>query len=469
MTTSGVRQVIWASLGVLSQGASRLVTNVVVGRVGGAAVLGSMATVLAVAQILVTLWPGSLGSTGVKFVAQARGRRDRAAIDEIHGHLTMRSIQGCLVLGVGGALGWAVWSRNMVESVAIAVVVLGLGFFGLTQGLLYAERNTRTSSLRETAAAGFSLIAVAALLFVDPRMAGGWLALPLAVGLLLYAAVGWPRLRPRSLGVRGRELDLFTLTSALGSVASQGFVQLSVVVASGVGRESAGQFAVALALCTPLTLVVTPLGLALFPAVNEAVGRGDDDAVRRQITIATHFLAYALLAGGGLMVLVREPVVSAVWGEEFREAAAIFVPLVVASSLGALALPATNGMTSASQRYATRATLWSVASSVVGIASWFALVPSQGAVGIAIGLLVGRTVFVLAILASVRRLHAMPSWAGLGVRVASVIAAVAVIGELGGPNAAQIAAFAVVVLVVVAADAPMRTFAREQGMWLTRR
>lgn len=468
MTTSGVRQVVWASLGVLSQGASRLIANVVVGRVGGAAVLGSMATVLAVAQILVTLWPGSLGSTGVKFVAQARGRGDRAAIDDIRGHLTLRSVQGCLLLGLGGALGWAMWSHDTVESMAIAVVVLGLGGFSLVQGLLYAERRTRTSSLRETAAAVLSLAAVAALLVYDPHVAGGWLALPLAVSMLLYAAVGWPRTRPRSLRSRGRELDLFTLTSALGSASSQGFVQLSVVVASTAGRESAGQFAVALALCTPLTLVITPLGLALFPAVNEAVGRGDAAAVRRQITVATHFLAYALLAGGGLMVLVRDPVITTVWGAEFDQAAAIFVPLVVASSLGALALPATNGLTSASQRYATRATGWSIISSVVGIASWAVLVPEFGAVGVAAGLMVGRAAYVFIVLASARRLHAMESWVGLGARVAAVLLAATAFEVLVDQIVLQVVAFAVIVVVVVASDAPMRTFAREQGLWLTR-
>lgn len=469
MTTSGVRQVIWASLGVLSQGASRLVSNVVVGRVGGAAVLGSMATVLAVAQILVTLWPGSLGSTGIKFVARARGRGDRAAIDEIRGHLTLRSVQGCLLLGLGGAAGWALWHRDLVESAAIAIVVLGLGGFGLIQGLLYAERRTRTSSLRETAAAVLSLGVVAALLVYDPYLAGGWLALPLALSMLLYAAVGWPRLRPRSLGSRGRELDLFTLTSALGSVSSQGFIQMSVVVAAAVGRESAGHFAVALALCTPLTLVITPLGLALFPAVNEAVGRGDGDAVRRQITVATHFLAYALLAGGGLMVLVRDQVISAVWGAEFDQAADIFVPLVVASSLGALALPATNGMTSASQRYATQATAWSLVSSLAGVASWLVLVPRWGSVGVAVGLLLGRTIYAVAVLESARRLHAMTTWSGLAFRVALMLLVLGAVDLLSYPVLIQAIMFGVVAIGIVATDATMRNFVREQVPWALNR
>ena len=469
MISAGVRQVAWASLGVISQGIARLVANVLVGRAAGAAVLGTMATVLAVAQILVTLWPGSLGSTGVKFIAQARGRGDDAAARDIRGHLVLRSLQGCLLLGVVGALGWTLWDGGLAESLAVLVAVLGLGTYGLVQGMLYAERRTRTSSVREAGAALFSLVALACLLALWPGVPGAWLAVPLAVGLLGYAAVGWPRQRPRSLGRAGRELDLFTLTSALGSVSSQGFIQLSVVAAASAGRESAGQFAVALALCTPLTLVVTPLGLALFPAVNEAMGRGLDDAVRRQVTVATHFLTYALLAGGGLLVLLRQPIIDLVWGAEFEEAGAIFVPLVAASALAAVALPATNGMTAASQRHATRATAWSIASSVVGVASWVALVPELGAVGVAIGLLVGRAVYTAAVLESARRLHGMPPWTGLLLRAGVVVLALALADAMIGSVVLAIAVHAVVGLATVATDRPMATFLKEQTPWPTRR
>ncbi len=469
MISQGVRQVVWASLGVMSQGIGRLVANVLVGRAGGAAVLGSMATVLAVGQILVTLGPGSLGSTGVKFIAQARGRGDATAVQEVRAHLVLRSLQGCLVLGLVGGVGWVWWSGSGAEGTSIAVAVLGLGTYGLVQGLLYAERRTRLSSIRETCAALFSLAAVGALLVLRPDVPGAWLALPLAVGLLGYAAAGWPRLRPRSLGLRGRELDLFTLTSALGSVSSQGFIQLSVVAAASSGPEAVGQFAVALALCTPLTLVITPLGLALFPAVNEAVGRGNADAVRRQLTVVTHFLAHTLVLGGGLMVLVRIPVIDTVWGTEFDHAGAIFVPLVAASALAALSLPATNGMTAASQRNATRATAWSIFSSLVGGASWFVLVPELGAVGVAGGLLIGRAVYTLAVLESARRLHAMSSWAGLYARVGVVLVALVAIETTIGPLALRIASFTVVGIAAVVSDRAMRTFIQEQGLWLTRR
>jgi putative peptidoglycan lipid II flippase len=469
MISPGVRQVVWASLGVMTQGVGRLVANVLVGRAAGPAVLGSMATVLAVSQILVTLWPGSLGSAGVKFIAQARGRDDQAAVVEIRSHLVLRSLQGCLLLGAVGAAGWALTGGTLLESAVVVVVVVALGTYGLAQGLLYAERRTRTSSIRETCAAVFSLVAVAAILLVHPDVPGAVLALPLAIGLLGYAAAGWPRGRPRSLRSRGRELDLFTLTSALGSVSSQGFIQLSVVVAAWSGRTSAGEFAVALALCTPLTLVVTPLGLALFPAVNEALGRGNSDAVRRQLTVATHFLTYALLLGGGLMVLLREPVIGTVWGTEFARSGDIFVPLVLASALAAIALPATNGLTAASQRYATRATTWSIGSAVVGVASWLVLVPRYEAVGVAVGLMIGRAVFAVAVLESARRLHEMVSWAGLALRALAVVAAMAVIETTLAPIVVKVAAFAVVGLVAVAGDRPMRSFIQEQGLWLTRR
>lgn len=469
MTSSAARHVAAASVGVLSQGLGRLVASVLVGRVGGAGVLGSMATVLAVGQILVSLWPGSLGSTGVKFVAQSRGRGAWATIAQIQGHLALRALQGCLVLGLVGGAGWALAGGTWAECLVTGVVVFALGTSGLVQGFLYAERRTLTSSLREAAAAALTLGLLAAMLAYDDTIAGAWLALPLAVGLLLFAASGWPRQRPASMGARGRELDLFTLTSALGSVSSQGFLQMSVVAASTIGRESAGQFAVALALCTPLTLVISPLGLVLFPALNEAVGRGDAAGVRRQISVATRFLAYVLLGGAGVMVLCREPVIAAVWGPEFAEAGQIFIPLIAASVLGAVALPSVNGLTSASQTYATRATVLAGVSALVGTASWFVLVPAGGATGIAFGLLIGRALFAVAAMEAARRLHGISSWAGLAVRVALILALVATVDQLLASIVAQVLVFCVAAVAVAASDAPTREFCREQVPWLARR
>ena len=137
--------------------------------------------------------------------------------------------------------------------------------------------------------------------------------------------------------------------------------------------------------------------------------------------------------------------------------------------LAALGSPATNGMTAASQHHATAATVWSIASSVVGGASWFVLVPEFGAVGVAVGLLLGRGMYTVAVLESARRLHAMPSWAGLFLRIGLVVVALLAIETTIGPLELTIAAFAVVGVAVVASDHAMRTFLQEQGLWLTRR
>jgi putative peptidoglycan lipid II flippase len=457
-----VRHVLWASLGVLSQGVGRLLTNVVVGRVAGAAVLGSMATVLAVAQVLVSLWPGSLGSTCVKFVAQSRGRGDDQDTVAIRGHLALRTLQSCLLLGLLGALGWAAWGGTWAECVAVAILVLALGSSGLVQGLLYAERRTRTSSVRQTAAAAFSLVVLAAMLAFDHTLSGAWLAMPLAIGLLLFSVSGWPRQRPASMGRKGRELDTFAMITAVGQVSSSGFVQLAVVAAATIDRASAGQFAVAFALCTPLTLVIAPLGLALFPSVNEAVGRGDVASVRRQISVATRFLAYALTGAGGCMVMVREPVIRLVWGSGFQPAADIFVPLLISSIAAAIAVPAVNGMSSAAQRHAALGTAYALVSAVIGVASWFVLMPVWGATGIAVGLLIGRGLFAIAALESVRRLHGLPAWWGLGGRVLLMVTVLVALEVASVPLAIALACFIVVGVAIVLTDTEMRTFLKEQ-------
>jgi O-antigen/teichoic acid export membrane protein len=203
--------------------------------------------------------------------------------------------------------------------------------------------------------------------------------------------------------------------------------------------------------------------------VNEAIGRGNLDSVRRQLVLATHFLSFALLSGGGIMVLLRQQLVSVVWGPDFVQASRIFVPLVLASSLVAIALPATNVLMSTSQRQATLATSLSVASSVLGCASWLVLVPAYDALGVAVGLLLGRAAYAVAVMWRVRQDHPSLLWSGLVLRAAILLAVLAMLDTVVDSPAVRLMLYVLTSSAVVASDAPVRDLIRKQVSWKTRR
>src|SRR3954469_17933400 len=67
---------VLSTIGIGVQGLLRFTISVIVGRVGGPAVLGVVNSAISGALFLSLLWPASSGAAASKFVARARGAGD---------------------------------------------------------------------------------------------------------------------------------------------------------------------------------------------------------------------------------------------------------------------------------------------------------------------------------------------------------------------------------------------------------
>ena len=96
-THSMARRGAMSVLGVGWQGLVRFITNALVGRVGGPAVLGVVGSAISAAQLSTLAWPTSAGAAASKFVARARGAGDQAQAAAVAAHLARRTvaISGC--------------------------------------------------------------------------------------------------------------------------------------------------------------------------------------------------------------------------------------------------------------------------------------------------------------------------------------------------------------------------------------
>ena len=103
------------------------------------------------------------------------------------------------------------------------------------------------------------------------------------------------------------ELDQVVLLGVAGSVASSGFLQISMIVAKNLDAAEAGQFAAALTTATPASLPAASLSLVLFPALAAAWGRGDKALFRPQPDQAKRALALAMLTVLGSLSLGSRP------------------------------------------------------------------------------------------------------------------------------------------------------------------
>jgi O-antigen/teichoic acid export membrane protein len=421
-TTSIVHRGALGMAGVVLQGTSRFLTNVIIGRIGGPVVLGTIASAISTAQLFSLLWPSSTGSAASKFVARARGRQDFEEASAVAAHLGKRTLQATFILACAAVPTWMILDRtNLIGGLWVAILVMSYSGYSFTRGLHFGCAQIPRATKWDLVTSILGILGVLTCLLLGVR--GLPLLMPLAASSMIYTAACWPWKARGSLAPALRhETDVFVVLATAGTLASAGFLQLSMIAARLVsGREGAGQYAAALALATPLSIVAGSLSLVLYPSMSEAFGRGDHDGVRRQTDQATRFLSVVMVAVVAALALCSRLVISLIWGPDFAHAAVLFPILLLAVLATTLAVPSINSLTSRAQDGMLIATSASILGLVVGLATWVFAAPQIGVFGVAIGYFAGTvTIAGIAVVSTWRR--EKQRWRGLILRIATAVA-----------------------------------------------
>lgn len=428
VTSSMAARGLLGLLGTGSQGALRFLANALVGRVAGPAVLGAFQGAISTAMLLSLLWPTTTGSAAAKFLARARGAGDPEQALAVAAHLSRRTLQAGLALAaVAVPLWWfTAGSTGALSALCVALLVLGYSGYAFTRGVQYGVGEVWRGTMWDLITSGLGLLATAVALAAGVR--GTALVLPLACTYLLYTLTGWPHgsrraSAPLAADLR-REIDGFVALGATGSIASAGFLHLSMLVVKAVAPEvEAGHYAAALTLATPASLLAGSLGLVLFPSMAEAWGRGDVEGFRRQTDQATRGLIVGMVAVFGALALCGRLLVSLVWGEPYVETGRILPVLLAAVLATTLGVASVNAITTGERRGMVLTTLASLAGLVVGVLGWVLLVPSLGPMGVAVGYLMGTTVIAATPFVATWRRYGH-RWGGLVARLAVATVAV---------------------------------------------
>jgi putative peptidoglycan lipid II flippase len=436
-----------STTGLLAQGFLRFATAWLVGRLAGPEAFGVVATAIATATLLALLWPTTTGSAASKYVARARGAGNTPEMLSTARHLAVRTVQASLLLGAASIPVWVLVDHGTVAgALCVAAMTIAYSGYSFTRGVQFGAGQVPRATAWDLISVAVGLGALAALLLAGVR--GPALVLPLALGYGVYALAGWPHgVRGRPDSAHRRELDAFVALGAAGSVASTGFLQLSQITARlTAGVHDAGQYAAALNLATPASMLAASLSLVLFPSLAEAWGRGDHATFRAQTDRATRALAAVMVGIFGSLILCSRFLVALVWGEQYAEAATVLPVLVLAVLATNLAVASVNALTTTSRKGMRVTTTASLLGLAVGVVVWLVLGDRLGILGVAIGYLAG-TLVIAAIPVTIvwRRDH--HRWAGLFLRV---LAALLVVGATAlGQRAAELPLWLEPVLAVV--------------------
>lgn len=425
-----VRAGTLSTVGLLAQGILRFATSFLIGHLAGPAELGVVASAIATATILALLWPTSTGSAASRFLAAARGANDRDRLHATAAHLGRRTAGSGVLLALGSVLVWVlIDDGSWPGALCVAALTLAYSGYSFTRGVQFGVGQVPRATAWDVGSLVLGLAGLVGLLAADVR--GPVLVLPLALAYGAYAVAGWPySAGGRPDRRRRRELDGFVAVGAIGTLASTGFLQLSQVAAKLAGGDAAaGQYAAALALATPASMLAASLSLALLPSLSEIWGRGDTAAFHRQTDRAMRAFTVVIVGAFGAVLVCSRALVELVWGAEFRRAADVLPVLVAAVLVTNLGVVSVNALTSRSRRGMRITAGASVTGLIVGVVVWTVAGPGAGIGGIAIGYLCGAVVMA-AIPIAVAWRSGGHAWGGLFTRIACagiVIGGIAVV------------------------------------------
>ncbi|GAB7192252.1 hypothetical protein NUM3379_29610 [Kineococcus sp. NUM-3379] len=421
------------TVGLAAQGLTRLLYSVLVARLAGDQRLGEVSGAISLALLAALFWPTATGSAVAKFVARERGAGSPERAAAAARLLRRRTAATAAVLAPAAAAAWLLphFAGSAASAAGVGLLVLAWSGYTFTRGVQLATGQAHRAAAWDVLSALLALGALTAVL------AGGredLLLLPLAAGYALYAVANLPRL-PRAAAAPElrREADAFTALASVGTLASTGFLQLSMVLAATLpGR---GQYAAALQLATPAAMLSQSLSLVLFPTMAEAHGRGDETGLRARTDRATRGLFVTMTSVFGLLVVLAPLAVGVVFGAGYPDASRVLPFLLVAVLASTLSVAAVNSMTSRGTRGIALSAASSLLGLLVGAGAWAVLVGAQGrgVDGIALGYLAGALVVGLLPLGVVWRRDAH-RWGDLAWRLALWVLLVAGCRVLAGDS-----------------------------------
>ena len=390
ISTSLARGSFYSTAGLIAQGLLRFATSFLVGHLAGKTVLGEVASAIAMSLTLALLWPTTTGSAASMFLARARGANKPEELRSTAAHLRMRTTQTGLLLGAVAIPLWLLVDGGSWQgALSVAALTVAYSGYSFTRGVQFGAGQVLRATMWDVTSVVLGLGCLLVLLLAGVRSTV--LVVPLVLTYGLYTLAGWPYGAGDKAGrEQRRELDGYVLLGAVGSLASTGFLQLSQVVAKLVaGDSAAGQYASALALATPASLLAASLTLVLLPSLSEAFGRGDHAVFRAQTDRATRGLGVTMVAIFCSIMVCSRLIVTMVWGAEFAGAEKLLPVLVLAVLATNLSVAASNALNTRSRRGMLINTTSALVGMSIGAVVWLFLAPHLGTYGVAIGYLCG--------------------------------------------------------------------------------
>lgn len=427
-----VYKTVLSLITIAVSGLIRLVFSVLVSRVYGPAFFGHVNVIISIAVFTTLVCSPGLGQAVARHLATRGLDSGSTAGRAVLGWATGVHHIVCLALSVLVAI--VVPANGWPDRVLALALTLGYGAYTYYKAVLYGVDMVQRYAVLELSWDGLFILALIGVVTLEAHQ---WVLAPLALVYLGFSASAHLTLFRRTSGPPSRDaipravtrgIASFAAVTALGTVSSAGFLQLSQVFALRAGgAEAAGLFGAAMTLVTPAYLLPRAISVVLFPAMARAAGRADREARKRQLVVGTQVLAAAMLPLFALVGMIATALLTLVYRPTFAAGGPTLVIMIWATWVSIASVPAVNALSSGTGRSYVVPAVASVAGFAVGLLLW--LVAGTSIELVAWGYLIGSVVqSAVPMIDSWRRYRAPGGW--LVIRVSVVAGACLTAGLL---------------------------------------
>lgn len=380
MAETVVSRTVITSAGMAIQGVARFAYTWVIANLVGPVEVGQTNTLLSVAVYAVLFWPQGAGIAATRFlpVPDEAGPAIR-----LLRRTTLLAM--ALLSALSAGVAWVLMSGDLIAAASCGVLVATYAGYVFTRGALLGRDQVLRATVGDAISSAVSLTALVLVVLGQVNWA---LLLPLAAGYLIFTALNWPRdVAAEPNRMLRREVLLFTRDNSIAVLASGGLLPATMVMVHAFDTPvAAGNFAVALSLATPASMLSQALNQVLVP--HFARLRSTPVATIRASYLKILMVSAAgFVAVFGLLIWWTPWILDLFFGDRYAAGTTpMRVLLVIVCAMSLMAAPSAYLVTMGHQR--RYASVWLV-SLVVGTAVLLIASPIWGQWGALLGYGIG--------------------------------------------------------------------------------
>jgi len=421
-----LNNVILTMFALVLLGLTKLIFNIAIGRIFGAAILGSISIAISTSLLLSFIITTGFGPAAVKFLAEHRGRGDVDATKDVFKFiLVLMTLLSLVIMGAALLFSSVISERVGIDrdlfifaTALIPLYALYMFYKNAYYGLDEIKKYAKIELLSD--------IIFFISLFVVVFYIKSLLLLPFIIMYIVFLVISIYNLRtylaPSGKHPSGiyKNVLMFAGISFIGTFASMSRANLSITLSGAyVGATAVGYYAAAYSILTIFQFVPMAVRRVIAPTFSHQYGQNNISSVSKLLNISTTYLLIILSFMGSVGIILSGRILQIMYGTEYVYASTVLQIMIISIFISIITMPSVSSLSST--KYVKIPNIAGVLGLITSLVFWVIMIPRFGIEGTAIGYLSGTVVNSLIPLYYARKYYMLDLWRNLKIVATTVL------------------------------------------------